>query len=302
MKYLRLISDLHLEFDVGRYQKTRVFNSNDPAQVAHLEYLKQHGEMGMCWFPPTMSGDKTQTALVIAGDLWVDHKFLTRKFEDGESWLKKVSKMFKYVVFVLGNHDYWHTNLLYEAGRVKVEIKEQGLMNVFLLENDVVVRDDVKFIGGTLWTDFHRNDPLVMRHASFKMNDYVYMRYGREYRKAFPQDTYNVHMNTKRFIFENAKRDYPEQKVVVVTHMAPSFESINKKFRIYRDQLTNFCYFTDLEERIKADGGDIDFWLHGHVHMPVDYTMSPNVRVLCQPRGYEGQEHTDYDPKFRIVL
>lgn len=300
MKYLRLVSDVHLDLDVARFRKTRLFSRTNPDDVAEHERLKVEGEMGMCWFPPPMEGDD-DTVLVIAGDLWVERRFLTRKFKDGESWLKKVSRQFKYVVFVLGNHDFWSTNLIYEPGKIWDELEEQKLDNVHLLEKLHVELDQVKFIGATLWTDLHRCDPMIENKARRIMNDYQYTRTGHDYRRLAPMDTYESHMNAKKYIFAHAKRDFPEQKVIVVTHMAPSYQSIHPKFRTYDNLEANFFYYSDLEKRIEADGGDVDLWMHGHVHMQADYMLRPNVRVLCNPRGYPS-EGTDFDPHWRILL
>lgn len=300
MKYLRLVSDIHLDLDVAQFRKTRSFNTNDPKSVALHEKLKEQGEMGMCWFPEPMEGDD-DTVLVIAGDLWVERRFLDRKFPDGESWMKKLSRQFKYVVFVLGNHDYWSQNLLYEPGKVWDELQEQKLDNVYMLEKLHVELDQVKFVGATLWTDLNRCDPLITGQARTIMNDYQYIRTGHDYRRMQAMDTYESHMNAKRYIFANAKRDYPEQKVVVVTHMAPSYQSIHSKFRDYESMKANFFYYSDLERRIRDDGREIDYWMHGHVHMQADYKLDPNVRVLCNPRGYPAED-TDFDPLWRIML
>lgn len=299
MKYLRVVSDLHLDFDINRYHKTRI---HDPLE------RKEWGNMSLLWFPENMDDDKTQTTLVIPGDIWLERRFLTRKFPGTfTSWLGMISLQFKYVVFVLGNHDYWDQNLLYEAARVKVEIAKQQLENVFLLENDVVVLDQVKFVGANLWTDFNRHHPDIMMAApSIFVHDYAQygkggIRYGRDYRPATPEMIYEAHMNSKKFIFQNVTRDHPDQIVAVVTHTAPHYNSIIEKYRTEHDYKTNFLYFTDLDERLKAEGKEIDYWFHGHMHSFIDYTLNDHLRVICNPRGYFG-EGVKFQSKFRITL
>jgi len=301
MKYVRLVSDLHLDNDVSGYRKTRSFNTTSLADVEFHERLKVEGEMGMLWFPIPMEGDD-ETTLVVAGDIWTERRFLTRKFNDGESWAKKLSKMFKYVVVVLGNHDFWGQNLIYEAASVRQEIKDQGLTNFFFLEKSVEVLDQVKFVGGTLWTDLNRNDPRVETQGAWLMNDYKYIRTGSAYRKSRASDMYEVHMNTKKFIFANVHRDDPEQKVIVVTHMAPSYRSISPNHRTGQDAMMNFFYYSDLEERLRAEGQEIDHWFHGHMHTRVSYDLAPSLTVHCNPRGYGFSERTGFDPLYRIEL
>ena len=293
MKYIREISDIHLDVDVRRWNGTRKYNLNEP----------NRGNLSLLWFPEPMEGDK-DTCLIIAGDLWIQRKFLTRLFDDTQkSWLATVAEQFKYVVFVLGNHDYWDVSLNLEPNKVRDEISEQGLENVYFLEKDIVVLDQVKFVGGTLWTDFNRHDPLVMFQAPNIMNDYKYMRYGKDYGKCYPNHVYEIFMNTKNFIFENAKKDNPDQTLIVVTHMAPSIQSVHEMYRqTVADTIPNYFYYSNLEQRIFQDGEDIDFWFHGHMHNVSDYVLEPKCRVICNPRGYAGHEQTDFDPFLRFEL
>ena len=293
MKYIRLVSDIHLDFDLLRFHQTRAVKPGD---------LTINDPIDILWFPEPMEGDD-DTALVIAGDIWTNRYFLDKTYPDGEPWIKKLSIKFKHVILVLGNHDYWGKNLLYEADAIKLQLSQAGLTNVTLLEKSLIVIDQVKFVGGTLWTDYHRGDPLMIgRCRSEFSKDFTSIKYGKSGRCCNPKDMYEVHMNTKKYIFEHTKRDHTEQKVMVVTHMAPSYQSISKSYKTWEYYYSNYHYFSDLEKRIKADGKDIDYWVHGHVHHAVDYMLEPNVRVCCQPRGYSGYDQTDYDPKFRIEL
>lgn len=289
MRFIRLVSDIHLDFDVHAWSGTRLY---DPTE------RNDWGDLSLLYFPPDLYEDLDST-LVLAGDLWQDRKWLTRKFPDGESWGRKVARKFKYVVVVLGNHDYWGANFTLEAGKTKLELKSQGLDNVFLLDNDVVVLDQVKFLGGTLWTDFDRGSPLCKFNAPKIMEaDYSRIRKGSHYGKLFPDDVEIAHHKTRKFIFQNAKRDEPDQRVVVVTHMAPSHQSIDP---MYRDDLAaNPYYYSSLDREI-ADS-TIDLWFHGHMHTVKDY-MIEQTRVVCMPRGYRGHEIVEgFDPRFRIEL
>lgn len=292
MRYLREYSDIHLDGDIRRWNGTRAYNPDEP----------NRGDLSLLWEPEPMEGDE-DTCLILAGDLWLERRFLTRKLPDtGESWLAHIAKRFKYVVFVLGNHDYWSGNLTYEPGKVRAELNVQNIPNVYFLEKSLVVLDQVKFVGGTLWTDYDRHDPLTIFQAPQRMNDYKYMRWGKDYHKCTPQHCYEIHQNTKSFIFNNAKKDNPEQRVVVVTHMAPSFKSVDGMYHTVSSQMDNFYYFSDLEQRVYQDGQDIEFWFHGHMHNPSDYVLEPQCRVICNPRGYVGYEDTGFDPFMRIDL
>jgi len=290
MKFIREASDLHLDWDVEGFHRTRILDRSKPPI---------RDAMDLVWYPVSLSDD-LDTTFIIAGDIWLEGRFATRKNADGDTWIMVMSRRFKYIVLVLGNHDYWSRNVLYEADKVKEYFKEQGLTNVFLLEKDAVVLDQVKFIGGTLWTDYHRHDPMVMYAAPRLLKDYDYIRYGKSYRRIRVTDLYEIHQNTKSFIFEHAKRDYPEQKIVVVTHMAPSFNSVAPHYRQAHWLQMNFLYYTDMETRIMADGQEIDLWFHGHMHHSIDY-MIGNVKVILNARGY-ATENEKFDSTLQIPV
>lgn len=262
----------------------------------------------MCWFPSPMEGDD-DTTLIIAGDLWEERRFLTQRyppapgFVTGPCWMELLARRFKYVVFVLGNHDYWGTNLLYEPTKTREALVILGMPNVFFLERSTVVLDQVKFTGGTLWTDYNRHDPMILHDATFCMaSDHHYIKFGPSYSHVKAMQLYEIHENTKRYIFQNAKRDEPGQKVVVVTHMAPSGRSVSPLHK--NEYKSNFYYYSSMEKRILAEGGDIDFWMHGHMHCHNNYPIG-NVRVLSNARGYRGYESEEalgFQPQFRIEL
>lgn len=278
MKYIRVVSDIHLDAD-----------------------LSVKRSLSSIWFPIELPEDN-ETTLVIPGDLWADRFFLSKKYPDGESWLEKLSQRFKYVVFVLGNHDYWGVNISNEASIVKQEIKNLNLENVYLLEQDLVVLDQVKFVGGTLWTDYNKKDPMVMLRAARNFGkDFDNIKIGLDCIKLIPNDLVDIHYQTKKFIFDNYKKDNKDQKVCVVTHMAPSFQSVHPQFRSYKSQFDNFHYYSDIDYEIEERSKDIEWWLHGHMHSSSDY-MIGGTRVICQPRGYFGYQMTDYDPTFRIEV
>jgi UDP-2,3-diacylglucosamine pyrophosphatase LpxH len=287
MKYIRETSDIHLNFDISKWNKTRAYVPGEVRMTCDMDLL---------WYPDPMEGDD-ETCMIIAGDLWQARKFLKRKHPDmRQSWMQMLADQFKYVVFVIGNHDFWGSNFHYETDKIKKTIAIQGLQDkVFLLERDSIVLDGVKLVGGTLWTDFNRQSPLVMMQAANAMNDYNYIRAGAGYRSLRAQDLLSNHIGTRKFIFDNAIKDSPDQKLIVVTHMAPSYQSINPRYRVGRDPM-NFYYYSDLDNEIYDT--EIDLWFHGHCHCVSDYKIN-NTRVICNPRGYS-HEKTGWDPQLRI--
>lgn len=272
MMRFRLVSDLHLDFD----------SKSAPKHVHPSEHL---------WMPASLPDDH-DTVLVIAGDLWVESKFLKMEDIEGKTWLERVARRFKAVVFVLGNHDYWGCRFDKVHDEVDALIAERGLSNAHLLRaGRSVIVDGVKFIGDTLWTDFNNADYAVLSNAAQIMNDYKYARNTESYRKLKPTDVLHAHRLQRDAIFKSLEEEIP---TVVVVHMAPSYQSVHDRYRSVSDEILNYLYFTELGNKIAYEvGPHLKFVCHGHMHNSFDYMIGA-ARVLCNPRGY-GKENKAFD-------
>jgi len=288
MKYIRLISDVHLDWYAQGFKRLK-YPVKDGKRMLESDYL---------WYPEPMPED-LDTCLIIAGDIWSDNRAFEPRFagQPEDSWLGKLSKKFKHVVLVLGNHDYWGMSLQ----RAPVKAAQHGFPNIHVLEKSSVVIDQVKFLGGTLWTDYHNGDPQVMAAIpNIMIADHSAIKFESSMRRVRPYDLFEVHKQTKRYIANNATRDTLEQKVVVVTHMAPSYNSVHEIYKrgSFEDYLSNFAYYSDLDKFIIQYQANIDFWVHGHMHTTADY-MIGKTRVLCNAKGYL-TESIQHDPWLRI--
>ena len=101
------------------------------------------------------------------------------------------------------------------------------------------------------------------------------------YHKLTPDVTYKTHKDTVAY-FQKVLAEKRDRPIVVITHMAPSFMSVNEKYK--NDTTNNGGYASDLSDII-LDNSNIKVWVHGHMHDPVDY-MIGDTRVLANPRGY----------------
>lgn len=247
--------------------------------------------------------------LIIAGDA-CEARSLTKEFHstrlldrtpgDFPCWdfFEYQCAKYRKVFYVLGNHEHYHGKLW------KTHDELRGVLpaNVSLMENQVELFEGVAFVGATLWTDMNKGDPLTLASMKNYMNDYRvitnhFPEYG-VYRKLSPNDTVKIHLTSRRYI-ENTVKQYPDTPVVVITHMAPTFMSVNEKFR--HDSQGNGAYCSDLSNLI-LDNPNIKVWVHGHLHDPVDY-MVGDTRVLCNPRGYVPWEAGNgFDPNFTFEV
>lgn len=263
----------------------------------HLEFQGQN--------PIDTSNPEQADVLVLAGDIFVadDLKRWTR--EDVQlpheskravaavtyrKFLDEVAKSYDVVIYVAGNHEFYHGKFRDSLNVLRDECT-LNYDNVFFLENDTITVNDVKFVGGTMWTNCNNHDPVTMMTLQYGMNDYrTIVNDERGFTKLRPVHTVERHVVTVNYIDRNVKG---ANKVVVVTHHAPSFQSVHSDYA--GEGELNGGYASNLEEII-LDNPQIKFWCHGHMHYPFDYAVGDHARVVCNPRGYPGQL-PDWSPK-----
>lgn len=222
---------------------------------------------------PTLPGEST-TTLLLAGDIY-DRKHLMQ-------WLHPLSKRFKSIVLVLGNHDYWKGDYHIIPVMITEYLQTNNITNIHYLHNNHIVIDDYLFFGGTMWTDYNNQDPItLMSYGPF--HDYKMIR-THNYKKRFtPQFALNDHIRFKSELTNILRTpEYRTKKVIVVSHHAPCSLSIDKR---YIDQrVHNGYYYSDMSDLI-LDHPQIKLWHHGHVHQAFDYMLG-GTRIICNPRGY----------------
>jgi len=271
---VQLVSDLHLEFsdiNITNQNGADVLILGGDIMVA--QDLHDHPE----------NDQIMNLVLGTRGDK-------ARRFRD---FLKRVSFQFPHVIYIAGNHEFYHGKYPDSIDYLKTECAR--FPNVHMLEMESVVIEDVTFIGATLWTDMNKQDPLTSMAVKDAMNDYRVIRHSqRGYAKLRPTDTVLRHMDTLSYIKDELAKN-SEGKYVVVGHHAPTKLSLKPKYE--KDVLLNGAYSSDLSEFI-LDHPQIKVWTHGHTHDCFDYQVG-STRVVCNPRGYEGYEpDSGWDPNF----
>lgn len=235
-------------------------------------------------------------------------------------FFKRCSFQFPHVIYIMGNHEHYHGDFTTTANKIRSMLESNCLSNVYLLDNEVKVIDDITFIGGTLWTDMNGRDPITLSHMRSMMNDF---RYVQNSNKTVSYKTYeqiNGVDNTERPVFkervatfspEDAADEHDrflshireiihgkfDQKFVVVGHHAPSKLSTHPRFK--KEEMMNGGYSSSLDNFI-IDHPQIKLWTHGHTHEDFDY-MIGSTRIICNPRGYIKYEHRADNFEFKTV-
>lgn len=199
-------------------------------------------------------------------------------------FLSRVSFQFPHVVYVAGNHEFYHGKWPLGIDYLREEVSK--FPNIHFLEMDSVKIEDVTFLGGTLWTDMNKGDPLTLHAVQDMMNDFRIVRNSdRSFSSLRPKDVAIRHRNTLDYI-KTVIQGKHDEKFVVVGHHAPSKQSTKPRYQ--DDYLMNGAYSSDLTDFI-IDHPQIKIWTHGHTHDVFDY-MVGSTRVVCNPRGYVGYE------------
>ncbi len=212
--------------------------------------------------------------LVLAGDICVIEKF---NYDSGKCFFDKCADEFEHVIYVPGNHEYYHGDLTYSFDKLKNLLAYRT--NIHLMNNNFLDIGDVRFIGSTLWTNMNNYNPLTEQHVYFRMNDFRLITRDGGY--FIPERVEEEYDESMKFIEDNLNEDKIN---VVVTHHAPSQQSISEEYA--DDYHMNGAYRTDLEEFI-SHHDCISAWIHGHTHHNVAYNIS-NTSVLSNQRGYAG--------------
>jgi hypothetical protein len=198
-------------------------------------------------------------------------------------------------VFVAGNHEFYGGDL---AGTLAALRREAAGSAVHVLERDTWHHGSMRFLGCTLWSD-HR---LYATPDERALGLQQAMRVVRDFsRIAVAPDTpdkltpeLSQRMFDESVAWLEARFAEPHAgPTIVVTHFAPSRQSIHPRFA---GSPINACFVSDLEPRIAR--WQPRLWLHGHTHDSFDYRIGA-TRVVCNPRGYAPDgvvENARFDP------
>ena len=262
-----------------------------------------------------IKNDEGCDVLILSGDILVindlhDHpesnynhlelkalKFGQARAQLFRDFLKRCSFQFPHVVYVAGNHEFYHGEFHRSVEHLREECNK--FPNIYFLERDIQFIEGVLFVGGTLWTDCNKGDPLTLHTLTDMMNDFRVIRNDDlGYTKLRPAHIMSRHRKTLEYIKQIVDNN-GDRKCVVVGHHAPSYQSIGEQYK--NDTLMNGGYASDLSEFI-LDRPQIKLWTHGHMHQTFDY-MIGDTRVVCNPRGYESHgEVSGWNPNLVLEI
>ena len=222
--------------------------------------------------------DQKADVIVLAGDIGTG--------VDPLRWIESFLPKKTPIIYVPGNHEYYHRDLFEHRARMRDKAKE-STKHLFFLDDDECVIDGQHFVGGTLWTDlnFYNNPVRGAISISMGMTDL-------KVTKRLDVDTWlSMYHTTYKFLESKITKDS-----IVVTHFLPHSCSVHPRFE---GNQFNVAFASNTLDTLPVKP---KLWMHGHTHNKCDYVVH-GTRVVCNPRGYIGYEtQEEFDPRLIIEV
>ena len=194
--------------------------------------------------------------LVVAGDVSDSAGRIPSLFQ-------VLCERFKDVIYVLGNHEYYHNSVedLHDIMNRQVDM----YTNLHWLDNSTVTLGGVRFVGSTLWFPFQESNKAYER----PMSDFGQIPEFREW-------VYGENQKAQDFLQDTVCPDD-----VVITHFLPSDRSVAHQYMASPFNRFFVCPMDSLVEEVQPR-----YWIHGHTHSACLYKIN-KTSVVCNPFGYE---------------
>lgn len=261
----------------------------------------------------------------------VDVVLLLGDIDNGEFIMQRLYdicyKWGKQIIYVPGNHEFYNQEMIHVLEKFNHEIP--GIHILTGIEGygkKEVVIDNVRFLGGTLWTDFalYQNSKRIptvkeaLEIGQQTINDFRKIQYKGQL--FTPEDSVSLHNHTLDLIHKQLEVPF-SGKNVLLSHHGVHSNSIHPKYSADSRYLNsekvlphenqawvmNPAFASNLPNLLKH----FDFAFHGHTHSRIDFIChnEKNTHVRANPRGYPlnyyGElryENPDYDDLFVIEI
>jgi len=225
--------------------------------------------------PPQVEAD----LVVLAGDISVRCQ--------GVEWANRVFSC--PVIYVCGNHEFYKSHI----DRTLVKMRGVAAEHVHVLENQVLIIGNTRFLVATAWTDYTATGDYkaAMRVCAEWMTDFKRIRIGDDYRKLRPTDLIARNITTRHFLLTELAKDF-RGKTVVVTHHCPLQGVAGEGHEGH----LGAAYYNQWHDLV----AQANVWIFGHTHQAVDTVIS-GCRLVSNPKGYPG-ERTGFCGAFTIEV
>ncbi|MCO3557172.1 metallophosphoesterase [Pseudomonas aeruginosa] len=210
--------------------------------------------------------------VVLAGDIHTKERGIQRANEVFSSE----------VLYILGNHEFYSGHF----DRTVEKSRQKAASHIHVLEQDVFIRDGVRFLGCTGWTDFAATGDVTAASAVARdtMTDFKVIRAGSNYRRLRTDDVATRSRQAKEWLSTELDKPFAG-RTVVITHHSPLVGVGGHE----QDGHLTGAYCNNWPSLVmKADA-----WIFGHTHHSIDVEIG-GCRLISNPKGYP-LEQTGFD-------
>jgi len=209
--------------------------------------------------------------LILAGDIGSLYKK-----EQLQTFLFEICKLFKLVIYVIGNHEWYkmtnYAPLPHQVLEQRIKDINSLISNLYILNRKSIKIGNICIAGATLWSNpmNNFNSYIVRIH---KINQEKY--------KELHNKDLNFIINIKKYCESN------NLKLLVVTHHPPTLKVINNK----KCKKNPNIYGTNLEYLFEDD--IIKAWICGHTHKNYN-TVINNCKIVSNQKGKDKDKILDF--------
>lgn len=266
IKYLRVASDLHLEFwDSPMIKKMLPFDERNKESI-----------------------------LILAGDISC---YYDQLFDQVQS----IEDEYAGVILIPGNHEYYKMNMEVFNFCVSNSIKtfnskiKWGSQQVVEFSSST---KDYKIITSTLWGDCRdaKKDYFVEQNLRRSMYDFTGIKLNEAGDRLTVDAMHDIAKNDRQFINDQLLASKSTTNIVV-THHLPSYRLIHPN---YHNSPLNGGFANDCDSILAYDHAP-SIWIYGHTHYCNDSFLW-KTRMVSNPHGYPRETTSKYNPSFFIEL
>lgn len=232
------------------------------------------------------SGQATSQFCVVCGNVSADRAVL-------KSVLTKLSQCYVLVMYVDGNLEFSHDLQNIEQDYRKFKRQISGIKNFNYLYDNILVLNDVAFVGANGWWNFDFAAPQ-------DTNEVIDWYTQQNLTPSEPDKILEAAMNDVSYLMnsiEKLQRNNQVKKIVVCTHSVPRPDLISHDMELQSDHRIHVLGNQWLNEIRRVDfHKKIHTWVFGHYQNPVDRILE-KVRYVNNALAVETSPYLPYYPK-----
>jgi predicted phosphohydrolase len=220
---------------------------------------------------------KLEDNLILAGDIGKLNTVNYKPFFD------YCSALWKKVFYILGNHEFYHSNKTFLT--LKDEYKKffSQYDNVILLDNSSYeYSDNLRIVGSILWSN-----PI----STIEFNDFIHIKdFKQELDRKMGislESFKDLHQECINYLLGEISKN--DKNLLIITHFPPwKVGTSHPKFKFQPEYITNY-FASDMLNYIPINN-KIKCWIFGHTHYSNDIISHKNIRLLSNQMGYPKEE------------